>query len=267
MDNFQLEQIYRSCEQIIAKGKQSTVSGGASSLTLNDTDTTAWSITATTEPASADVTKTKKINIIPAIITPLGGAVVAYKCGLHIVVTVGAFAGGCTTLNYRVKVNGVSQGTGTLPASTATTLAFNVGGTTPKIDNTNNTIELFFWVDAGNAAITSIVTSFGLGTANLTGDQLVLQVSCSSGMGRFYIQAGRRAGSGGGCIFKLDSNNTSAWPLGLAYISGSLTALSDLVIPIVVIEGGFRIYVTAGSAADLYGVDRLGISLQKNGGA
>lgn len=267
MDNFQLEQIYRRCEQIIAQGKQSTVSGGASSLTLNDTDTTAWSITAATEPATADVSKTKKINIIPAIITALGGAVVAYKCGLHIVVTVGAFAGGCTTLNYNIKVNGVSQGTGTLPASTATTLAFNVGGTTPKIDNTTNTIELFFWVDAGSAAITSIVTSFGLGAANLTGDQLILQFTCPSALARLYISAGRRAGSGGGVLFKIDTNTASAWPLGLAYISGSLTGLSDLVIPSVVVEGGFRFYVTAGSAADLYAIERLGISLQKNGGA
>ncbi|MDP2948067.1 MAG: hypothetical protein Q8P22_00825 [Chloroflexota bacterium] len=126
-----------------------------------DLEAATKTITATAKPGTPDYTASLTVPGVP------DARLVVLRLCLRLQITMDSFNAGATTLNYAVHVNGAERLTGSWAATGAqyaavdlTSGQFNLGSA--------NSIEVFLWVNAGNAVVSVAQVWQGVGSTNTT---------------------------------------------------------------------------------------------------
>ncbi len=211
-----------------------------------------------TDAAIADITELvgapRVLAPTPAVCAAAPAEMSIPRFAVRFLATVGVFAGGCTTLSYNLKLNGASIGTGTLPASTATPIAVDV--TTGFYTNgTNNVVTLELYVNAGSAAITSIVFNTIYGSAGTTYRTWATittgncQVFVHPRMTRYgTANASLYLSESGGGYFFISSGGITGGPITFNSIGGWP------------VRSGILVAGSAGAATDIVGLEEVNIA-------
>ena len=129
-----------------------------------DLESATKTITATSEPVTADYMKSLTIT------APSDPRLEIMRICVRLEVTIDSFAGGGTTLNYRIKRDGTSIGTGTLATGGSTGAKQVCHEVTTGTLTGAATYEVFLWVDSGSCTISVCRIYVGVGTTNATGN-------------------------------------------------------------------------------------------------
>ncbi len=149
----------------------------------NDLEAGTKVINATGEPGTSDYSASL------ALPAPADSRLSVLRIGVRLQVTIDSWAGGGTTLNYRIKRNGVSIGTGTLATGAATGARYAAHDVTTGPLTGAGSYEVFLWVNSGSCTVSVCRLWAGVGSCNAAwyGVDQCLHLARQSGMITFFI--------------------------------------------------------------------------------
>jgi hypothetical protein len=228
-----------------------------------DLEAATKTISATSEPASADYSSTHTIT------APTDARISVLRVQLRLSVTIDSFGGGGAVLNYRVKRGATSVSTGTLSTAGSTgqkLITFDI--TTAGLMTGAQVNNLYLWVDTGTCVISEVTFWTAVGSCDsismgsvlsvLTGPALVrlAGVVSRTGTGTYQLLIGNKTGglSSEDQIYQLSGLTSRALGSGADY--ATLFMVPNLLV----------LYLNAPTVAtDLCYVSTFGITIRSTG--
>lgn len=189
-------------------------------------ETATKNISSLVEPGSPDYSTTM---VVP---TPDDNRLQVLRLAVRLQVTIDSWAGGGTILNYHIKRNGISVGTGTLTNAGATgdlLIAHDITEPTGNLTG-QSTYDIFLWVDTGSCVISMAKVWAGVGTTDSSSSVAILSISHT---GVMFLTCFHYRGAGTGDHYGGISRSSTDINTGMyIFTSGNswLTLLNTLVV-------------------------------------
>lgn len=231
--------------------------------TSNDLEAATKTVNATSEQAGADYTSALTI---PA---PTDSRLAVTRLAGRLQVTIDSWAGGGTTLNYRIKKGGTSVSTGTLETGGTTGVKLIVWDETASLAvGAANTYTVFLWVNSGSCVVS--VCQLWLGVGSKTNSAWGLSCLTINHTGPIDL-VGRvtRQGTGNAGAYIVTNDVDGAWQTiimdpggtaGTMYFKPGATNVTTFLSP-----GLLYLRVYGSVATDIAYLGEIGVRLQQVG--